>query len=52
MTIRYTATIKDGKWRELGDRVLPGKDPFRFYEMELTRVGDSDWPAAGAVPAK
>lgn len=29
-----------------------GKDPVRFFEMTLKRVGDSDWPAAGAIPAK
>lgn len=50
MTIRYTATIKDGKWREVGDRIAPGKDPVRFFEMNLKRVSDTDWPAGGAVP--
>lgn len=50
MTIRYTATIKDGKWREVGDRIMPGKDPVRFFEMNLTRVGDTDWPGGGAIP--
>jgi hypothetical protein len=49
MTIRYTATIKDGTWREVGDRMMPGKDPVRFFEMNLKRVGDTTWPAAGAV---
>jgi len=52
MTIRYTATIKDGVWKEVGDRIAPGKDPVRFFEMELKRLGDSSWPAAGAVPQK
>ncbi len=52
MTIRYTMTLKDGTWTEVGDRVMPGKDPIRFFEMDLKRVGDTDWPAAGAVPAK
>lgn len=52
MTIKYTATIKDGVLHEVGDRVMPGKDPVRFFEMTLKRVGDTDWPAAGAVPAK
>jgi hypothetical protein len=52
MTIRYTAVIKDGSWHEVGDRIAPGQDPIRFFEMTLTRVGNSDWPAAGAVPAK
>lgn len=52
MTIRYTATVKDGKWREVGDRIAPGKDPVRFLEMDLARIGDSTWPATGAVPQK
>ena len=52
MKIRYTAVIKDGKWQEVGDRIMPGKEPVRFFEMNLVRVGDSDWPAAGAIPQK
>jgi hypothetical protein len=52
MTIRYTAVIKDGTWKEVGDRIAPGKEPVRFFEMNLKRVGDSTWPAAGAVPPK
>jgi len=52
MTIRYVATIKDGVLKEVGDRVMPGKDPVRFFEMTLTRLGDSAWPGAGAVPPK
>src|SRR5713226_8537826 len=52
MTIRYTAVIKDGAWREVGDRIVPGKDPVRFFEMNLKRVGSTDWPAAGAVSPK
>ena len=50
MTIRYTMTLKDGIWNEVGDRIMPGKDPVRFFEMNLKRVGDTDWPAAGAIP--
>lgn len=49
MTIRYTAVIKDGTWHEIGERIVPGGDPIRFLEMTLTRVGDTDWPAAGAI---
>lgn len=52
MTIRYTAIIKDGAWREVGDRIMPGKEPVRFFEMNLKRVGDTDWPAAGAISPK
>ena len=51
-TIRYNAVVKDGTWTEVGDRIAPGKDPLRFFEMRLTRVGDSEWPAAGAIPPK
>jgi hypothetical protein len=52
VTIRYTAVIKDGAWREVGDRIMPGKEPVRFFEMNLKRVSDSNWPAAGAVPPR
>lgn len=49
MTIRYTAVVKNGAWREVGDRIMPGTEPVRFFEMNLRRVGDTNWPAAGAV---
>ncbi len=52
MTIRYTADIKDGSWHEVGDRILPGQPPVRFFEMTLKRIGDSDWPASGAIAPK
>lgn len=52
MTIRYTATVKNGTWREVGDRIVPGKEPQRFFEMNLKRIGDSTWPAGGAVPLR
>jgi hypothetical protein len=52
MTIHYTATIKDGTWREVGDQIQEGKEPVRFFEMNLRRVSDSDWPAAGAISPK
>ena len=49
MTIRYTATVTKGAWREIGERVIPGKPPVQFFEMNLRRLGDSDWPEAGAM---
>ncbi len=52
MTIRNTAVIKDGVWKEYGERIMPGRDPVRFVELTLKRVGDSTWPAAGAVSPK
>jgi hypothetical protein len=52
MTIRYTATFRDGVWKEVGERIAEGAPPVRFFEMTLTRLGDSDWPAGGAVPMR
>ena len=52
VTIRYRAVVKDGTWTEVGDRIAPGKDPVRFFEMRLTRIGDSAWPGVGAIPPK
>jgi len=49
MTIRYTATIEGDSWHEVGHRLVPGREPQIFNEMTLRRLGDSDWPAAGAV---
>lgn len=51
-TIRYTAVIKDGALREVGERIVPGQAPVQFFEMNLKRIGDSAWPAAGAIPPK
>jgi hypothetical protein len=51
-TIRYTATLKDGTWTEVGNRLVQGQAPVRFFEMNLRRVGDSAWPGAGAMKAR
>ena len=50
--IRYTATIKGDTLREVGDRIVPGRETLRFFEMNLKRVGDSDWPEARPVPPR
>ncbi|MEO6565954.1 MAG: DUF1579 domain-containing protein [Casimicrobiaceae bacterium] len=52
VTIRYSAVVKDGTWTEVGDRIAAGRDPVRFFEMKLHRVGDSEWPGAGAIPPR
>lgn len=52
VTIRYAATIRGGVLHEVGDRLAAGKDPVRIFEMTLKRIGDADWPAAGAVPPR
>ena len=51
-TIRYVATVKDGELYEVGERVVAGREPLRIFEMRLKRIGDVDWPAAGAVAPK
>jgi hypothetical protein len=51
-TIRYTATIANGTWHEVGERIVADKPPQAFFEMTLQRIGDSDWPAAGTVPMR
>lgn len=48
--IRYTAVIKDGSWREIGEFIMDGQPPRQIFEMNLERVGDTSWPGAGAVP--
>lgn len=51
-TLRYTSTVKDGVWTEIGERVVEGQAPARMFEMTLRRVGDTDWPAGNAVPGR
>lgn len=47
--IKYVAVVENGTWHEVGDYVAEGQPPRRFIELRLTRVGDTDWPGAGAV---
>ena len=49
-TLRYTAVVNKGSWHEVGERLVPGKPPVQFFEMTLQRLGDTSWPAAGAIP--
>jgi hypothetical protein len=48
--IRYTATVADDTWREVGDYVAGDAAPQRIFEMNLKRVGDTTWPSADPVP--
>jgi hypothetical protein len=50
--ILYTATVTDKTWVEVGDRILPGREPVRFFEMKLDRIGNTDWPAGSPIPPK
>lgn len=47
--IEYVATVRDGTWHEVGTWVTEGQPPRPMIEMRLTRVGETSWPAAGAV---
>ena len=49
MTMRYTATVVNGVWTEVGDYLVPGQPARPFFKMVLKRVGDSAWPAAGGI---
>jgi hypothetical protein len=51
-TMRYTALIRGGKWREIGERITSGQPPVQFFEMNLVRLRDTDWPAAGTISPK
>ena len=48
-TLRYTTTVRDGVWTEVGERIVPGQPPVKTLEMTLKRIGTTDWPAAGSV---
>lgn len=48
-TIQYEATITAERWHEVGHYVREGQPPVPYIELDLRRVGDTDWPGAGAV---
>ena len=48
-SVRYTATITATTWKEVGDLLVSDKPPVRVFEMNLTRIGDTDWPESGAL---
>lgn len=52
VTVRHVAVIEGDTWTETGERLLPGQAPVRTIEMRLRRIGATDWPAAGAPPAR
>jgi hypothetical protein len=50
MIIRHTAHIGDGRWHEISELIREGVPPMQVGELDLRRIGDSDWPAGSAVP--
>jgi hypothetical protein len=47
---RFTATIQGDTWREIGEYAAGGKPPVQTFEMNLRRVGDTDWPLGTPIP--
>jgi hypothetical protein len=50
--VRYVGTIADGKLREVGHTQIQGREPVQTFEMNLERVGDTDWPLGTPIPPK
>ncbi len=46
-TIRYTAVRQGDGWREIGERVAADGTATLIFEMNLHRIGDTDWPLQG-----
>ena len=47
-TMRYEAIFKGDTWTQTGRYMREGAPPAEVFSMTLKRVGDTDWPAAGA----
>jgi len=52
IVIRHSARIGNGRWHEISELIAEGRPPLRVAELDLARIGDSDWPAGGAVPMR
>ncbi len=52
LAARREATVRDGTRTEAGERISSDGPRVRCFEMKLTRVGETDGPAAGAVPRR
>ena len=50
--IRFTATVGNGHWREVGEYVAAGKPAVQTFEMNLDKVGDTDWPLTQPIAAR
>ena len=48
--IRHTARIGDGRWHEVSELIRAGTPPLQVGELDLRRIGDSEWPAGSPVP--
>ena len=48
-TMKFTATVTGTRWREVGEYVSAGRPPMPMFEMNLERVGETDWPLGAPV---
>lgn len=48
--VQYKAVYDGETWSQTGQYIRDGAEPVDTFSMELQRLGDTDWPAAGAVP--
>lgn len=48
-TVRYSATVKNGEWHEVGERIAGSAPPVKTVELRVRRIGAGGWPQAGAV---
>ena len=46
---RYTATLREDRWDQIGEYVPKQGEPRKVFEMRLVRLGSTSWPSAGAV---
>jgi hypothetical protein len=50
--IRFTAHVTETTWRETGEYVPAGGPPVPTFEMNLKKVGDTDWPLGTPILPK
>lgn len=48
-TVRYEGSFDGRTWRETGHLIREGQPPLETFRMELERVDDAGWPAAGTL---
>lgn len=47
--MQYTATIVGDNWSQIGEYVPANGQARQMFEMNLTRIGPTDWPQADGV---
>jgi hypothetical protein len=50
--MRFTATVGKDTWKEVGELIAEGKPAVKSFEMNLKKVGDTDWPLGTPVSPK